>query len=137
MLVAAIFLLRNRNQSDSGTKPRRETTTTVNRDRGFDRRYGNLEYTRHAKCRMDCRKITASEVQYIMRNGTVNYRKSNVNANPCPVYALEGVTDDNQRVRIVFAQCNEVTKVVTCIDLEKEWQCDCPGDDDKYKNKER
>jgi hypothetical protein len=25
--------------------------------------------------------------------------------------------------------------VVTVIDLDMEWTCDCPGDDDKYKNK--
>jgi hypothetical protein len=72
-----------------------------------------------------------------MHEGSINYRKSNVKGSPCPTYALEGYTDDNQHVRIVFAQCDNITKVVTCIDLDKEWQCHCPGDDNKYKNQDR
>ncbi|HEX6179629.1 MAG TPA: DUF4258 domain-containing protein, partial [Chitinophagaceae bacterium] len=86
---------------------------------------------KHARCRMDCRQITAAEVEDIMQKGKINYRKSNVKANPCPVYALEGYTVDNQHVRIVFGQCDNKTKVITCIDLDKEWQCHCPGDDNK------
>ena len=76
-----------------------------------------------------------AEVEEIMQDGKINYNKSNVNARPCPAYALEGVTKDNQRVRIVFGQCDLKTKVITVIDLETDWTCDCPGDDDKYKNK--
>ena len=53
----------------------------------------------------------------------------------CPRYAIEGVTVDSQKVRIIFAQCNEKTEVVTVIDLDTEWSCDCPGDDKKYDNK--
>ena len=101
----------------------------VDRNRGFDRRVSYLEYAEHAKCRMECRKITQSEVEEIMRGGKINYAKSDVNQKPCPTYALEGITHDNQRVRIVFAQCDFKTKVVTSIDLETEWECHCPGDD--------
>ncbi|MBC7948955.1 MAG: DUF4258 domain-containing protein [Chitinophagaceae bacterium] len=107
----------------------------VDRNRGFDRRVSYLEYTQHARCRMECRKITQEEVKEIMSEGKINYTKSNVNASPCPAYALEGVTDDDQRVRIVFGQCNAKTKVITVIDLNTDWSCDCGGDDDKYKNK--
>lgn len=103
----------------------------VNRNHGFDRRTSLLEYTRHARCRMECRQITESEVADIMQTGKINYRKSNVKARPCPTYAVEGYTDDNQHVRIVFGQCDNKTKVITTIDLDKEWQCHCPGDDYK------
>ena len=70
-----------------------------------------------------------------MRNGNINYNKSDLQNGRCPRYALEGITKDNQRVRIIYAQCNEATTVVTVIDLETEFRCDCPGDDAKYKNK--
>lgn len=70
-----------------------------------------------------------------MQKGNINYHKSDVNAIPCPVYAVEGVTHDNQRVRIIFGQCDYKAIVVTVIDLETDWKCDCPGDDRKYKNK--
>jgi hypothetical protein len=81
---------------------------------------------------MDCREITQAEVQDVMKTGVINYRKSNVKGSPCPTYAVEGYTNDDQHVRIVFAQCDRSTKVVTCIDLEKEWKCHCPGDDNKH-----
>jgi len=84
---------------------------------------------------MQCRKISQAEVEEIMKEGKVNYAKSDVNDSPCPTYALEGITKDDQRVRIVFAQCDKKTKVVTSIDLDTDWKCHCPGDDAKYKNK--
>lgn len=106
----------------------------INRDRGFDRRTSYIEYTEHAKCRMSCRKISQAEVEDMMEAGKLNYRKSDVKGIPCPVYAVEGITHDSQRVRIIFGQCDYKTKVITVIDLETDWTCDCPGDDKKYKN---
>ena len=84
---------------------------------------------------MQCRHITQAEVELIMRDGNINYNKSDLQNARCPRYAVEGKTGDKQDVRIVFAQCNEKTEVVTVIDLDTEWQCHCPGDDDKYKNR--
>lgn len=116
-------------------RPKDPAIHNTNRDRGFDRRTSYLEYSNHAKCRMQCRKISQTEVEGIMRNGKINYNKSDLQNVRCPRYAVEGVTDDNQRVRIVYAQCNESTAVVTVIDLETEFKCSCPGDDAKYQNK--
>ncbi len=77
----------------------------------------HLEYSKHALCRMKCRNISESEVKEILLNGEVNYSKSQVHDKPCPSYALEGKTSDGQTVRIVFAECDAVTKVITAIDL--------------------
>ena len=84
---------------------------------------------------MECRHISQEEVEEIMKDGKINYYKTDVNAKPCPAYALEGITKDDQRVRIVFGQCDEKTKVITVIDLNTDWTCHCPGDDDKYKKR--
>ena len=130
-VLAIILFFVKKCKADNTTNPSSE----VNRNRGFDRRVSYIEYTEHAKCRMQCRKISQAEVEEIMRDGKVNYAKSDVNDRPCPTYALEGITKDDQRVRIVFAQCDLKTKVVTSIDLDTKWECNCPGDDDKYKNK--
>ncbi len=108
----------------------KQPSAKVNRNYGFDRRTSYIEYTEHAKCRMHCRHITQQEVQGIMQHGKINYNKTDAKHKPCPTYALEGITKDDQHVRIVFAQCDEKSKVVTVIDLETKWQCDCPGDDD-------
>lgn len=137
LAVGLFFIKRCRHGSPSLSKdkPASSTTTDVNRDRGFDRRVSYLQYSNHARCRMDCRHITEGEVQETMRDGTINYRKSDVKNSRCPRYALEDQTKDGQHVRIVFAQCDNYTEVVTVIDLDTEWTCDCSGDDDKYKNK--
>jgi hypothetical protein len=114
--------------TDSPDSHRADPSSEVNRNRGFDRRVSYIEYTRHAKCRMQCRQISQAEVEEIMKGGIINYKKSDVNDRPCPTYALEGITQDDQKVRIVFAQCDLKTKVVTCIDLNTDWECHCPGD---------
>ena len=128
LLVGIITTLR-RNTLTKAEVSRNEKGSTINRDRGFDRRVSYLEYSNHANCRMDCRHISKEEVEDIMRNGHINYRKSELQDRRCPRYALEGVTDDAQRVRVIFAQCDEKTEVVTVIDLDTEWECHCPGDD--------
>ena len=142
VLGAAVIIIKNcKNKDQPQPKPkvinndRKDPATEINRDRGFDRRVSYLEYSNHAKCRMQCRHISQAEVEEIMRDGNINYHKSDLKNARCPRYALEGVTSDNQRVRIVYAQCNEATTVVTVIDLETEFECHCPGDDDKYKNR--
>jgi len=143
LMVAAIIVIKLVKGKD-GPSPKPKTTTTkpqdpasnpTNRDKGFDRRISYLDYSNHAKCRMECRKISRAEVEEIMRDGKINYSKSDLQNARCPRYALEGVTQDDQRVRIVYAQCNEKTTVVTVIDLETDFECSCPGDDDKYKNR--
>jgi len=141
VLGAALLIIKtckNNNQPEPKPKvtnnERKDPAAKVDRDHGFDRRTSYLEYSKHAKCRMQCRHITQAEVEDIMKDGKINYNKSDLQNARCPRYALEGVTGDNQDVRIVFAQCNEKTEVVTVIDLDTEWTCHCPGDDDKYKN---
>ena len=116
-------------------RPKDPASNPTDRDKGFDRRVSYLEYSNHAKCRMQCRKISQAEVEEIMRDGKINYNKSDLQNARCPRYAVEGLTRDDQRVRIIYAQCNDKTVVVTVIDLETDFKCDCPGDDDKYKNK--
>lgn len=132
VLAIVLFFIR-KNKQDDATKPKTTTgkkdPSAVNRNRGFDRRVSYIEYTEHAKCRMQCRKISQAEVEEIMKEGKINYAKSDVNDRPCPTYALEGITKDNQRVRIIFAQCDYKTKVITSIDLNTDWECHCPGDD--------
>ena len=142
MAVLVIVIKRCTGTNESKSKQTSQTGNTqsvpsiaVNRDKGFDRRTSFLKFTEHARCRMQCRKISNEEIEEIMVNGKVNYKKSNLKDTRCPTYALEGVTRDEQRVRIVFGQCNEFTNVITVIDLETDWSCDCKGDGAKYENK--
>lgn len=89
-------------------------------------RHARLEYTSHAICRMGCRHVTKAEVEEILTEGKINPEKSNPADKPCPTYALEGYSSEGQHLRIVFAPCDEENaKVITCIDLDKDWTCHC------------
>lgn len=92
---------------------------------GLNRNINNLIITKHARCRMECRSITEAEIKEILHEGDINYNKSDLNDVRGPAYAIEGYSHEHQHLRIVFAPKKEELVVVTCIDLDKEWQCDC------------
>lgn len=97
----------------------------------FDRTPDKLSFTRHARCRMDCRRISQSDIDDILRKGIINYSKSDRNDRPCPTFALQGETSDGDKIRVIFAQCDAETKVITCYHLNQEFECNCPGDEKK------
>lgn len=136
-LVAAALLLFFITKNQRGETPQTEQTEnriTVpavlpadeERDEieGFNRNATNIIFSKHAKCRMDCRKIDESEIKEILRNGTINHKKIQSDKRG-KTYPVEGFTHDKQHVRIVFAPKGDALVVVTVIDLEKEWKCDC------------
>lgn len=129
LLLAVILLLAWRWNRKSKDKPSGQPTESVSAPSGkaddipgFDRT-ARLQYTVHARCRMDCRQVTETEVEEILANGRVDLTKSNLHDKPCPTYALEGYSHEGQHLRIIFAPCREATRVVTCIDLDKKWTC--------------
>jgi hypothetical protein len=88
--------------------------------------YQKLELTQHGECRMACRGISLEEIKALMKSGKVNYDKSEVRAEPCGKYAVEGTTADGQSIRVIIADCDTISKVVTAIDLKMENDtCDC------------
>ncbi|MGH2646485.1 MAG: DUF4258 domain-containing protein [Ginsengibacter sp.] len=89
------------------------------------RNAGHLILTKHAKCRMDCRHITEQEIKEIIHDGKVNYSKSGRGTKGDETYALEGYSDEHQHLRIVVAPESDGLVVITCIDLDNEWQCNC------------
>ena len=95
-----------------------------NRVEGLNRRTSHIFYSKHARCRMDCRHIDESEIKEILENGKINYSKVEEDARG-KTYPLEGITHDKQHVRVVFAPKDDGLLVVTCIDLDNEWACDC------------
>ncbi len=74
---------------------------------------------------MECRDITEDEIKQIFHGGNINYNKSDLHNERRATYAVEGYSYDHQHLRIVFAPRSDELVVVTCIDLDNEWQCDC------------
>jgi hypothetical protein len=99
------------------------TTRDIKND-PFDR-HSRLIFTRHARCRMDCRHITSQEIQEILDNGTINYAKSEPKSRPDPRFALEGYTAEQQHLRIIIAPEKGKLIIITCIELGVEWSCQC------------
>lgn len=93
--------------------------------KGMDRDPSALVYSKHARCRMDCRQITKAEVEAILVEGKENYSQSDPGAKPNPRYALEGHSADGQNLRVIFAPDKGKIVVVTAIDLGKDWPCQC------------
>jgi hypothetical protein len=84
----------------------------------------HIIYSKHARCRMDCRHIDENEIKEILKNGQVNTRKIEEDSRG-KTYPLEGVSEGHH-LRVVFApKGDNAVEVVTCIDLDTEWQCDC------------
>lgn len=86
----------------------------------------DLVLTKHVMCRMACREVSLEEIKGIIENGKVNYKKSGIGKKGDSTFALEGISLDNQHLRVVVApEKNGSLVVITCIDLGKEWPCNC------------
>lgn len=94
----------------------------------LDRNPRQLTYTRHALCRMDCRQISKEEIQEVIERGSINFNKSNRADRPCPTYAVQARTESGEYIRVILAQCPSESKIITCYNLEDDFDCYCPGD---------
>ena len=97
--------------------------TAPNNSDGLNRSQNHLVLTKHAKCRMDCRHITEEEIKEILHDGSINYNKSQLHDARGPKYAVEGFSHEHQHLRVIFAPEPNAMVVVTCIDLDTEWEC--------------
>jgi hypothetical protein len=52
-------------------------------------------------------------------------------ARPCPTFVLQGRTTGGEKLRVIFSQCPDETRVITAYNLEEEVSCYCPGDEKK------
>jgi hypothetical protein len=125
-LIAAALLLFwvKKNQRGKPTHIPVNIEVPVSTSEPIDRKTTHIIYSRHARCRMDCRHIDESEVKEVLEKGEINYNKIEEDEKG-KSYPLEAVTHDGQHVRIVFAPHENELVVVTVIDLDREWQCNC------------
>ncbi len=124
LILLVISLWLNSADEKSITTP---TDTNNNIDKkGLNRYPDEIHYSRHADCRMDCRKVSKTEVEETLHNGKINYTKSDLKGDAChKKYAVEALSRDKQHLRIIFAPCQNDVTVVTVIDLDTEWDCSC------------
>lgn len=122
--AAALLFWVKKNQKGADTINRTEISAGKSVSEPFNRSESRLIFTKHARCRMGCRQIDESEVREVLKEGVINYDKIE-EGKKGKTYPLEGTTHDGQHVRIVIAPHENELVLVTVIDLEKEWACDC------------
>jgi hypothetical protein len=128
LLAAALllfFLKQHQRGGDTTRQHTRVTTDAVDTKDNFNRFPDSIFYTKHARCRMDCRHISESEVKEILQQGKVNGKKIEEDERGVK-YPIDGRTKEDKMVRIVVAPKRNNIVVVTVIDLDKDWPCgDC------------
>lgn len=72
----------------------------------------------HAACRMECRFVSAEEAERTLTEGKLDKKHSSPGARPCPKVAL-----NMGRIRAVWADCAESTRLVTVIDTRTDHPC--------------
>ena len=83
-----------------------------------------LEFSRHARCRMQCRHVATAEIESALRTGTIDPSRTRTDGR-CDSHAVHSTGSEGERLRVVFAACETETLVVTVIDLDTDWPCDC------------
>ena len=91
----------------------------------FDRTPSHIEYSKDAECKMSCRHISKQDISDVIRRGVIIFNRTNLRIRACPVFTVQGFTDSGENIRIIFQQCQGITKVVTCYDIKKDFNCDC------------
>jgi len=125
MFAALLLYYVKTNQRGGNNKDHISVTAgDGNGSEGFSRNPGKITYTKHARCRMECRHIDETEVNEILQHGKVNVNKIEED-NRGKTYPLEGKTSKDKFVRIVVAPKKNETVIVTVIDLDSDWPCDC------------
>lgn len=127
LLLGAVlfFAWVKKNQRGLPGKTHSSVSVPATQPEDFDRDPRVIEYSRHARCRMACRHIDESEVKEILAEGILNNDRIERNDKGIS-YPLEGRTHDGQHVRIVYAPKKDKMVIVTVIDLDTDYVCDCP-----------
>lgn len=100
------------------------SNSTITAAGEVNRHPNTIIYTKHAKCRMACRHITEDEVKEVLENGKI--RSDKINKDQWgTTYPIDGKTAEDKMVRIVVAPKKEDLVLVTVIDLDQDWPCDC------------
>jgi hypothetical protein len=85
-----------------------------------------LKLTPGASHWMNCMGISLEDMKQLLKQGDVNFGKSEVHSTPCPTYAIDSKTKAGQHIRLVVADCADTTKIICGFNLDSEHAtCKC------------
>jgi hypothetical protein len=76
-----------------------------------------IEYSERALCKMKCVNMNDNEIKELLKKGSINYNESDTHASPCPTYSIEEVNSNKQKIRIVIADCDTISKIMNITNL--------------------
>jgi len=70
-----------------------------------------IVFSEAIKAQMDEKKIDTSTIKQILKNGDVNFSKSNTKRNPCAIYIIEGYVH-NRETLITVENCDSTATLL-------------------------
>ena len=73
-----------------------------------------LIYSQDISSLLDNKTIDSASINYILKKGDINFSKSKPRQEPCSVYAVEGIHNDNE-VTLTVENCDSIATVLNLI----------------------
>jgi hypothetical protein len=85
-----------------------------------------ISFSKEGICWIECIKISTDDIKLALKNGDVNYSKSEVHARPYPTYAVDGYTKTGQHLRILIANLADTSRITKILNLSSANEsCHC------------
>jgi len=84
-----------------------------------------INYSPSSDCILKCANISKGNIQEILSNGDVNFKKSKTKGEIYPSYAVDGETKDGRSLRVFFLKRDSTYEVTGGVDLKDGRHCDC------------
>ena len=63
---------------------------------------------------VDNKSIDSSTITYVLKKGDINFSKSNARQEPCGIYTIEGLNNDNN-ITLTIENCDSIATVLTIL----------------------
>lgn len=85
-----------------------------------------IEFLNDSSCKLQCRGITENEIKEVLKNGNVDYSRSNVHAKPFARYTVEGSSNNGKLICVLADDCDTITKIISAIEVNNKTDtCKC------------
>jgi len=73
-----------------------------------------LIYSQNISTLLDNKTVDSAAINYILKKGDINFSESNPREEPCGVYTIEGMHNDNE-VTLTVENCDSIATVLNLI----------------------
>ena len=73
-----------------------------------------LIYSQNISILLDNKTVDSADINYILKKGDINFSESNPRQEPCGVYAIEGMHNDDE-VTLTVENCDSIATVLNLV----------------------